>query len=107
MWVWYGEDCLEFQPERWLSTDGTKFVYHDSYRFIAFNAGPRICLGKDLVYRPVDEEHRWERNPPAPPRHRARSLRPVEYVTHVLHDDEDGLRMKLHTVEVSVSFPAI
>ncbi|KAF0891255.1 hypothetical protein E2562_009433 [Oryza meyeriana var. granulata] len=47
--VW-GEDCLEFRPERWLSADGTKFKPHDSFRFVAFNAGPRICLGKDLAY---------------------------------------------------------
>lgn len=47
--VW-GEDCLEFRPERWLSADGTKFEPHDSYKFVAFNAGPRICLGKDLAY---------------------------------------------------------
>nr|XP_023912621.1 cytochrome P450 86A8-like [Quercus suber]POF10233.1 cytochrome p450 86a8 [Quercus suber] len=46
----WGEDCLEFRPERWLSSDGKKFVMHDSYRFVAFNAGPRICLGKDLAY---------------------------------------------------------
>ncbi|VAH50538.1 unnamed protein product [Triticum turgidum subsp. durum] len=39
-----------FRPERWLSADGTKFEPHDSYRFVAFNAGPRICLGKDLAY---------------------------------------------------------
>ncbi|KAF8765436.1 hypothetical protein HU200_008581 [Digitaria exilis] len=47
--VW-GDDCLEFRPERWLSADGTRFEPHDSYRFVAFNAGPRICLGKDLAY---------------------------------------------------------
>ncbi|RCV34923.1 hypothetical protein SEVIR_7G208900v4 [Setaria viridis] len=47
--VW-GEDCLEFRPERWLSADGARFEPHDSYRFVAFNAGPRICLGKDLAY---------------------------------------------------------
>ncbi|EEE61483.1 hypothetical protein OsJ_15764 [Oryza sativa Japonica Group] len=47
--VW-GDDCLEFRPERWLSADGTKFEPHDSFRFVAFNAGPRICLGKDLAY---------------------------------------------------------
>ncbi|KAF7844538.1 cytochrome P450 86A8-like [Senna tora] len=46
----WGEDCLEFRPERWLSIDGTKFIMHDSFRFVAFNAGPRICLGKDLAY---------------------------------------------------------
>ena len=47
--VW-GEDCLEFKPERWLSLDGKKMEAHDAYRFVAFNAGPRICLGKDLAY---------------------------------------------------------
>ncbi|KAK4262774.1 hypothetical protein QN277_028286 [Acacia crassicarpa] len=47
--VW-GEDCLEFKPERWLSVDGKKIEVKDSYKFVAFNAGPRICLGKDLAY---------------------------------------------------------
>ncbi|KAL1136834.1 hypothetical protein V6Z11_A12G266000 [Gossypium hirsutum] len=47
--IW-GEDCLEFKPERWLSEDGKKFEPKDSYRFVTFNAGPRICLGKDLAY---------------------------------------------------------
>ncbi|KAL1326542.1 hypothetical protein HN51_036654 [Arachis hypogaea] len=47
--IW-GEDCMEFKPERWLSEDGTKFEVQDSYRFVSFNAGPRICLGKDLAY---------------------------------------------------------
>ncbi|KAJ0739930.1 putative unspecific monooxygenase [Helianthus annuus] len=46
----WGEDCLEYRPERWLSPDGTKCIRYDSYRFVAFNAGPRICLGKDLAF---------------------------------------------------------
>ncbi|KAH6779893.1 cytochrome P450 [Perilla frutescens var. hirtella] len=46
----WGDDCLEFKPERWLSSNRDKFVPHDSYKFVAFNAGPRICLGKDLAY---------------------------------------------------------
>ncbi|XP_038709208.1 cytochrome P450 86A8 [Tripterygium wilfordii] len=46
----WGEDCLEFRPERFLSSDGKKFIMHDAYKFVAFNAGPRICLGKDLAY---------------------------------------------------------
>jgi len=46
----WGEDCMEFRPERWLSLDGTTFIMHDSFKFVAFNAGPRICLGKDLAY---------------------------------------------------------
>ncbi|XP_061355307.1 cytochrome P450 86A22-like [Gastrolobium bilobum] len=47
--IW-GEDCLEFKPERWLSADGDRIQLQDSYKFVAFNAGPRICLGKDLAY---------------------------------------------------------
>ncbi|GKA76311.1 cytochrome P450 86A1 [Tanacetum coccineum] len=48
--VW-GEDCLEFKPERWLSETGEKFEPpKDGYKFVAFNAGPRTCLGKDLAY---------------------------------------------------------
>ncbi|KAK9757924.1 hypothetical protein RND81_01G195200 [Saponaria officinalis] len=46
----WGDDCLEFKPERWLSPDGKKFTMHDQFKFVAFNAGPRICLGKDLAY---------------------------------------------------------
>ncbi|XP_008804035.1 cytochrome P450 86A8-like [Phoenix dactylifera] len=47
--VW-GEDCMEFRPERWLSPDGKRFEAHDSFKFVAFNGGPRVCLGKDLAY---------------------------------------------------------
>ncbi|KAL3499328.1 hypothetical protein ACH5RR_038421 [Cinchona calisaya] len=48
-YIW-GEDSLEFIPERWMSQDGQKFEPHDQFKFVAFNAGPRICLGKDLAY---------------------------------------------------------
>lgn len=52
--IW-GEDCLEFKPERWLmACDGGRSVQFepsmDKYRFVAFNAGPRTCLGKELAY---------------------------------------------------------
>ncbi|KAI3906546.1 hypothetical protein MKW98_009454 [Papaver atlanticum] len=48
--IW-GEDCMKFKPERWLSNDGDRFeAPKDSYKFVAFNAGPRTCLGKDLAY---------------------------------------------------------
>ncbi|XP_014490136.1 alkane hydroxylase MAH1-like [Vigna radiata var. radiata] len=46
--IW-GKDCLEFKPERWISDRG-EIVYAPAYKFIAFNAGPRICLGKDLAF---------------------------------------------------------
>ncbi|KAJ1402053.1 Cytochrome P450 [Sesbania bispinosa] len=45
----WGNDCLEFKPERWISERGS-IVYAPSYKFISFNAGPRTCLGKDLSF---------------------------------------------------------
>ncbi|KAF6153528.1 hypothetical protein GIB67_027395 [Kingdonia uniflora] len=48
--IW-GKNCLEFLPERWLSAEGDRFeTPKDSYKFVAFNGGPRTCLGKDLAY---------------------------------------------------------
>uniref|UniRef100_A0ACD5WF32 Uncharacterized protein n=1 Tax=Avena sativa TaxID=4498 RepID=A0ACD5WF32_AVESA len=45
--VW-GPDCREFRPERWISEDG-KLRYVPSNKFVAFNSGPRTCLGKEMV----------------------------------------------------------
>ncbi|RAL44020.1 hypothetical protein DM860_014157 [Cuscuta australis] len=46
--IW-GEDACEFKPERWISERGT--VKHEpSYKFLAFNAGPRTCLGKEVAF---------------------------------------------------------
>jgi cytochrome P450 len=46
--IW-GEDCLEFKPERWISKEGG-IIHVPSYKFIAFNDGPRSCLGKDISF---------------------------------------------------------
>ncbi|CAN6337764.1 unnamed protein product [Urochloa humidicola] len=46
--VW-GDDCMEFVPERWLG-DGGEFVPADAARFPVFHAGPRVCLGKEMAY---------------------------------------------------------
>ncbi|XAR62307.1 hypothetical protein NMG60_11017024 [Bertholletia excelsa] len=46
--IW-GEDCLEFKPERWISERGT-IKHEPSYKFLAFNAGPRTCLGKEVAF---------------------------------------------------------
>ncbi|XP_013466787.2 alkane hydroxylase MAH1 [Medicago truncatula] len=46
--IW-GEDCMEFKPERWISERGD-IIHVPSYKFVAFNTGPRICIGKDLSF---------------------------------------------------------
>ncbi|GER35000.1 cytochrome P450 monooxygenase [Striga asiatica] len=46
----WGEDAEEFRPERWLDENGV-FRHESSFKFTAFQAGPRICLGKEFAYR--------------------------------------------------------
>ena len=47
--VW-GEDAREYRPERWLKpADGT-FRPESPFRFVAFHAGARLCLGKEMAY---------------------------------------------------------
>ena len=45
--VW-GDDALEFKPERWISETGG-LRHEPSFKFLAFNCGPRTCPGKHLA----------------------------------------------------------
>ncbi|KAK1311723.1 Cytochrome P450 86B1 [Acorus calamus] len=44
-----GKDCKEFRPERWITEHGT-IKYEPPQKFLAFSAGPRTCLGKDVAF---------------------------------------------------------
>ncbi|EYU33750.1 hypothetical protein MIMGU_mgv1a020734mg, partial [Erythranthe guttata] len=46
--VW-GKDCLEFKPERWILAGG-ELRHEPSFRFPAFNVGPRSCPGKEMSF---------------------------------------------------------
>ncbi|XP_075104531.1 alkane hydroxylase MAH1-like [Nicotiana tabacum] len=46
--IW-GKDCLEFKPERWISERGG-IKHEPSFKFPAFNAGPRTCIGKEMAF---------------------------------------------------------
>ncbi|XP_071719840.1 cytochrome P450 94A1-like [Rutidosis leptorrhynchoides] len=50
----WGKDWKDFRPERWLEKDETtekvKFMARDPYTYPVFQAGPRICLGKDMAF---------------------------------------------------------
>jgi len=50
--IW-SEDWGEFKPERWLEKvefGKWKFVGRDSFTYPVFQAGPRICLGKEMAF---------------------------------------------------------
>lgn len=46
--IW-GKDCLEFKPGRWISDLG-RIKTEPYFKFTAFNAGPRSCLGKEMSF---------------------------------------------------------
>lgn len=50
----WGADWEEFRPERWLEREKDagilKFVARDTYTYPVFQAGPRICLGKEMAF---------------------------------------------------------
>ncbi|MCD9644407.1 hypothetical protein HAX54_032614 [Datura stramonium] len=47
--IW-GDDAEEYKPERWFDGDGF-FREENPFKFTTFQAGPRICLGKEFAYR--------------------------------------------------------
>ncbi|GAB9470732.1 hypothetical protein Gpo141_00007969 [Globisporangium polare] len=46
--VW-GEDAKHFRPERWIDPETGRVRSESSFKLIAFHAGPRRCLGKNLA----------------------------------------------------------
>jgi cytochrome P450 len=46
--IW-GDDCLQYKPERWISKQGG-IVSVPSYKFSTFGGGPRSCLGKAMAF---------------------------------------------------------
>ncbi|GAB2262473.1 hypothetical protein Droror1_Dr00003470 [Drosera rotundifolia] len=45
--IW-GKDCNEFKPERWIKEG--QFVNENPFKYVIFNAGPRLCAGKKFAY---------------------------------------------------------
>jgi len=43
----WGEDALEFNPDRW---GPERIGSIKQFMFVPFHAGPRICLGQNLAY---------------------------------------------------------
>ncbi|KAF1331244.1 Cytochrome p450, partial [Globisporangium splendens] len=46
--VW-GPDAEVFNPDRWLDAQTGKIINVSAFKFVAFNAGPRLCLGMNLA----------------------------------------------------------
>ncbi|KAJ8493712.1 hypothetical protein OPV22_015433 [Ensete ventricosum] len=45
----WGMNCREFDHRRWLSEHG-EVVRASPYKFPVFQAGPRVCLGKEMAF---------------------------------------------------------
>lgn len=49
----WGSDWAEFRPERWLEKDiSGRWIFkpRDAYEYPVFQAGPRVCLGKEMAF---------------------------------------------------------
>ncbi|KAJ3569110.1 hypothetical protein NP233_g5265 [Leucocoprinus birnbaumii] len=46
----WGPDAEEFDPDRFLDERVKKYLVKNSFIFLPFNAGPRICLGQQYAY---------------------------------------------------------
>ncbi|KAL8150114.1 hypothetical protein V2J09_019922 [Rumex salicifolius] len=44
----WGHDCQQFRPERWMREG--KLVCQNQFKYLVFNAGPRLCPGKKFAY---------------------------------------------------------
>ncbi|KAJ7464359.1 cytochrome P450 [Mycena latifolia] len=46
----WGPDAEEFSPDRFLDERLKTYLLKNSFQFLPFNAGPRICLGQQFAY---------------------------------------------------------
>ncbi|TKY63450.1 monooxygenase protein [Spatholobus suberectus] len=49
----WGKDCCEFKPQRWFHEDNINngvLKCVNPYKFPVFQAGPRVCLGKEMAF---------------------------------------------------------
>ncbi|XP_068651302.1 cytochrome P450 94B3-like [Aristolochia californica] len=46
----WGKDWLEFRPIRWLESPEKGVSRFSPYKFPVFQAGPRVCLGKEMAF---------------------------------------------------------
>ncbi|CAH9141387.1 unnamed protein product [Cuscuta epithymum] len=92
--VW-GEDCMEFKPERWISPAGHDRILHQpSYKFQAFGAGPRACIGREMSLTVIKMiaatilcHYRYELAEPCPPHH------PPQVSESILLEIKDDLKV--------------
>ncbi|KAG7593034.1 Cytochrome P450 [Arabidopsis thaliana x Arabidopsis arenosa] len=45
--IW-GKDWEDFKPERWIKEG--RIVSGDQFKYVVFNGGPRLCVGKKFAY---------------------------------------------------------
>ncbi|KAJ7625772.1 cytochrome P450 monooxygenase pc-3 [Roridomyces roridus] len=48
----WGPDAEEFDPDRFLDERLKTYLFKNTFQFLPFNAGPRICLGQQDTFEP-------------------------------------------------------
>ncbi|CAH9141388.1 unnamed protein product [Cuscuta epithymum] len=81
--VW-GEDCMEFKPERWISPAGGGILHQPSYKFPAFGSGPRSCIGREMSFTVIKMiaatilcHYRYELAEPCPSHHQPETFESI------------------------------
>ncbi|KAG1370114.1 cytochrome P450 94B3 [Cocos nucifera] len=46
----WGKEWKEFEPRRWMAAEGSEVARVSAYKFAVFQAGPRVCLGKEMAF---------------------------------------------------------
>lgn len=107
--IW-GPDVLEMKPERWLNEQGD-LIKVSPFKFPAFNAGPRACLGVNLATQEAqvimaavltrfhlelcfeDEPEKWGLWDPVPEKRKGR------YDNQLTLAFRGGVHFKVHLLE--------
>ncbi|CAN0871093.1 Alkane hydroxylase MAH1 [Linum grandiflorum] len=82
----WGKDCMEFKPERWISEKGG-IIHVPSYKFMAFLAGARACLGKNMAFMEVKA---------------LASALLYNYKFHLVEDDDDHHRRQITSMVITM-----
>ncbi|KAJ7464368.1 hypothetical protein FB451DRAFT_1340818 [Mycena latifolia] len=100
----WGPDTEKFSPDRFLDERLKTYLLKNSFQFLPFNAGPRICLGQQVSFSSfsLDEDTFAPEGRPPPEWASAQGRKAIEKFRPKLHmamSTTDGLWIKAQEAE--------